>query len=124
MRKRIAVIIGTVLLVGAIVTGTGLALTMFQETLAGLGSAAFTNEVEVIKVKVKGLNEVRVRLGTTVNTVADRIYDVELYGDDELLGTQTVTWTAPEIASAVQKDVALVGLPLAGVVDLDVDVVY
>ncbi len=110
------------LLLGAL--GTALAITMFQETLAGLGSAAFTDEVGIEKIKVKGLDEVRVRLFPTLNTVADRVYSVELYGDDDLLGTEIISWTAMEASTGTRKDVTFLGLSLGSITELDVDVVY
>lgn len=112
-----------VLLVGML-GGTALAITMFSEKLAGLGSSAFTNEVEIIKIKIKSTSEVRVRLSPTVNAVAARVYTVKLYGDNEQIGTNTVSWTAPEIVASTDKDVDFTGLSLAGVTLVDADVVY
>jgi len=122
--KKLALVgvIIVAMIVGAI--SSALALSMFQENLAGIGSAAFTDEVTIEKIKVKGLDEVRVRLYPTTNAVPARVYSVELYGDDDLLGTQTVTWTAPEITSGTRKDVTFAGLSLASITDLDIDVVY
>ena len=122
-KKYIVAVVSTLILMLSL-AGAGLAINMFAESLAGLGSAAFTDEVEVIKIKVKDLDEVRVRSGTTVNTVAARIYDVELFGDDEVLGVKTVTWTLAEVAAEVKKDVTFTGLALAAIDELDVDVVY
>ena len=127
MRRRKSLILAVALVLAlftATAAGAAIAITMFSQTLAGIGSAAFTNEVTVGKIKVESLSKVRVRLFPTLNAVAARVYTVELYGDDELLGTNTVSFTAPEIAAGTKKDVTFTGLALAGVTILDVDVVY
>ena len=122
-RLALALALTMALLIGGI-AGTAIAITMFQENLAGIGSTAFTDEVTIEKIKVKGLDEVRVRLYPTTNAVPARVYTVELYGDDDLLGTETVSFTALEITTGTRKDVTFTGLSLAGITTLDVDVVY
>jgi len=124
MRKRllIALVIG-VLAVGMLMGGA-MAVTMFSEKLAGLGSTAFTDEVTIVKIKVKSTSEVRVRVAPTVNAVAARDYTVEIYGDDSLLDSDTVSWTEPEIIAVVNKDVTFTGLTLAAITEIDADVVY
>jgi len=123
-RKAITLaVVGAVLLTLAI-AGPILAVTMFSEKLAGIGSAQFVDEVAVEKIKVQSLTKVRVRLGTTVNTVADRVYTVQLYGDDTLLASMVTSWSAADIAGNVKKDVAFTGLSLGAVTLFDVDVVY
>ena len=93
----IALAVALILAIG-VTTGAAIAITMFSEKLAGLGSSAFTDEVEIVKIKIKSTSEVRVRLSPTVNAVAARVYTVKLYGDDEQIGSNTVSWTAPEIS--------------------------
>ena len=128
MKKRKKLILVSSLILALLLVGTlagaAIAITMFSQSLAGLGSTTFTDEVEVVKIKVKSTDEVRVRLSPTLNAVAARVYTVELYGDDELLDTDTVSWTAPEIAASTDKDVTFTGLVLDTVIVVDADVVY
>ena len=99
-----------------------MAISMFTQKLAGTGSMKFTDEVILDKIKVKSLSEVFVRLDTTVNAVADRVYTVELYGNYNLLDTETVSWSVPELGH--KKDVLFTGLSLGPITNFDVDIVY
>lgn len=110
------------LVVGVLTFSAAGAISLFSEVVAGIGNVEFTDEVEVVKIKVKSTNEVRVRLGTTADTVAERVYTVELYGDDDLLDTDTVSWTAPEFGT--DKDVVFTGLSLGSITEIDIDVTY
>ncbi len=109
-------------IVGSVMFASAGAISLFSEVVAGIGNTQFTDEVEVVKIKVKSLSTVLVRMNTSVDTVADRVYTVELYGDDILLDTDTVSWAAVEFGT--EKDVIFIDLSLGSITELDVDVVY
>ena len=120
-QKAIMAIVGA-FIVGSVMFASAGAISLFSEVVAGIGNTQFTDEVEVVKIKVKSLSTVLVRMNTSVDTVADRVYTVELYGDDILLDTDTVSWAAVEFGT--EKDVIFIDLSLGSITELDVDVVY
>ena len=119
--KRIPVIVVLVVLATVVFGGAVLAINMYQEKVAGLGKWEFTDEVEIDEIEPEPADDqVIVKLLPTANTVADYVYTVTLELDDVAADTDTVTWSAAEIAAATKKTVIFGGLALAPVTVIEV----
>jgi len=125
-RKSFKVIVGLmVLLLILFATPVGaIAISFFQKTLAGMGQMEYTNEVDIIDIKIKSLTSIIVSVESNDNTVADREYSVFLYLDDERWDfPELISWDIDHIPGSKEK-VTFDGLDLTDVVKVDAEVIY
>lgn len=104
--------------------GAALAISMYQEKVAGLGKWEFTNEVTIDEIEPELVDsQVIVKLKPTVNTIALMGYTVTLTLDDVAAGTpQSVSWAAAEITANTKKTVTFTGVSLGAVIVIEVKV--
>ena len=127
MNKRKKFTTGLLIFLALVITGGGsaaLAISMYQEKVAGLGKWEWTNEVTINEIEPEVADsQVKVKLlPVTGNTVPDRGYTVTLYLDDVLFDTFGVSWTAAEITANTKKTVTFTGVSLGAVIVIEVKV--
>ena len=126
MKKKLLWVISITLVVLLLFFGTGLgayAISMFQKTLAGMGQMTFTDEVIITDVRINSLSKVTVTAESNANTVADRVYKVQLYLDDISTANQTTSWTVDKIPG-VKNKVVFSGLNLNVTTLVEAEVTY
>ena len=127
MTRRRKVALGLLIFLALIIVGAGsaaLAITMYQEKVAGLGKWEWTNEVIIDEIEPEvSDSQVKVKLlPVPGNTVAGMGYTVTLYLDDVLFDTFGVSWTAAEITANTKKAVTFTGVSLGAVIVIEVKV--
>ena len=127
MTKKRKLVIGLLAFLALLIVGAGsaaLAITMYQEKVAGLGKWEWTNEVIIDEIEPEvSDSQVKVKLlPVPGNTVANQGYTVSLYFDDVLVDTFGVSWTAAEIAANTKKTVTFTGVSLGAVSVIEVKV--
>ena len=95
--KKIIIAISILIALAVSFGGAAYALSIFAKEIAGYGQIKFTSEVTVTDSSLDGASKVKIKLQSNVNTVADKVYNVRLILNGELVSTQTVSWTAPQI---------------------------
>lgn len=118
MKKKILVLVGSILMVFALIFYTPIgtmAFSYFAKQIAGLAQDNFTNEVTVVDTHASGNNKYTISIQSNAQTIPAHVYTVYLYFDDVVQPTtQTVSWTLAEIPGVVKKAI-FTGLDMSGV---------
>lgn len=89
------------------------AVSTFYEQIAGTSYTIFLDEAVVTNTLVRP-NGIIVFVKSNTNTVADAVYQVDLYLDEVFSSSSNVSWTAGQIPDTV-KSINFTGLTLGPV---------
>ena len=89
-----------------------------------VGQVKFTNELKIENITLAdGATEIDVLISPgTDKTVADKNYPVVLRLDGNQVGSQNVSFSAPEIAAGTKKTIKFTGINLSGVSLIEVEI--
>lgn len=113
----IAILLGVSLSLGA----ASYALSMFDKTVAGLGTVKITGQVDVTDISITSPTTIEVRLASNPRTPVGKAYEAHLYLDGVDTGMQLLGWGTGQSGSNTRK-LTFEGLDLASVTSYGVEI--